>query len=68
LASPAVKSVLPNITSEANLREFAEAPEKTPLTEEELKKIEELWEAGMKEQLKQPFANSKTKPTPVAAR
>ncbi|BCU82743.1 general stress protein [Polycladomyces abyssicola] len=68
LASPVIKSVLPNITSEENLREFAEATEKTPLTEEELKMIEELWETGMKEQLKQPFSNSKIKPTPVAAR
>lgn len=68
LASPAIKSVLPNITSEENLREFAQAPEKTPLSEEELKKIEELWEGGLKEQLKQPFSNSKNKPTPVAAR
>lgn len=68
LASPAIKSVLPNITSEDNLREFAQAPEKTPLSEEEMKKIEALWEGGLKEQLKQPFSNSKIKPTPVAAR
>jgi hypothetical protein len=31
-----------------------------------MKKIEELWETGMKEQSKQPFSNSKIKPTPVA--
>lgn len=68
LASPAIKSVLPNITSEENLREFAQAPEKSPLTEEEMKKIEELWEGGLKEKLKQPFSNSKNKPTPVATR
>ncbi|MGA9174276.1 MAG: aldo/keto reductase [Thermoactinomyces sp.] len=66
LASPIVKSVLPNITSEENLREFASAPEKTPLTQEELQKIEELWENGQKTALKQPFSNSKSKPTPVA--
>lgn len=68
LASQAIKSVLPNITSEANLKEFAEASEKTPLTSEERKKIEELWESGQKEALKQPFSNSKSKPTPVGVR
>jgi aryl-alcohol dehydrogenase-like predicted oxidoreductase len=66
LASPAIKSVLPNITSEENLREFAEAPEKPPLSKEEMNRIEELWETGMKEHLKQPLSNSKNKPTPVA--
>lgn len=68
LASPAVKSVLPNITNEENLREFAQAPDKTPLTEAELRKIEQLWEGGQKEALKQPFSNSKSKPTPVASK
>jgi hypothetical protein len=48
------------------MADTAEALDKTPLTEEEMKKIEELWETGMKEQLKQPFSNSKIKPTPVA--
>jgi aryl-alcohol dehydrogenase-like predicted oxidoreductase len=68
LASSAVKSVLPNITTEANLREFAEASEKTPLTQEELVKIKQLWENGQNEALKQPFSNSKVKPTPVGVR
>ncbi|WP_028777444.1 aldo/keto reductase [Shimazuella kribbensis] len=66
LASAAIKSVLPNITSEANLKEFAEASEKTPFTAEELAKVEELWLNGQQEALKQPFSNSKSKPTPVA--
>lgn len=66
LASPAIKSVLPNITTSDNLREFAQAPDKTPFSAEELKKIEALWEDGQKEELKQPFSNSKSKPTPVA--
>lgn len=64
LYSPVVKSVLPNITSEANLKEFAEAPDTTPFSAEEMKKVEELWEGGQKELLKQPFSNSKSKPTP----
>jgi aryl-alcohol dehydrogenase-like predicted oxidoreductase len=68
LASSAVKSVLPNITTEANLREFAEASEKTPLTQDELVKIKQLWENGQNEALKQPFSNSQTKPTPVGVR
>jgi aryl-alcohol dehydrogenase-like predicted oxidoreductase len=68
LSSPTVKSVLPNITSEANLKEFAEASDKPPLTRDELKRIEELWEGGHKVLLKQPFSNSKNKPTPVTGR
>jgi aryl-alcohol dehydrogenase-like predicted oxidoreductase len=66
LATPAIKSVLPNITSEENLREFAQAPDKTPLSEEEMRRIEELWTSELAEKLKQPFSNSKVKPTPVA--
>jgi len=68
LAFPAIKSVLPNITSEENLREFAQAPDKTPLSEEEMRRIEELWTSELAEKLKQPFSNSKVKPTPVAAK
>ena len=68
LASPAIKSVLPNITSEENLREFAQAPDKAPLSEEEMRRIEELWTSELAEKLKQPLANSKVKPTPVAAK
>lgn len=68
LASPVIKSVLPNITNESNLKEFAEASEKIPFTQEELTKIEQLWTGGQNEALKQPFSNSKSKPTPVAVR
>lgn len=68
LASPAIKSVLPNITNEENLKEFAEAPDKTPLSEEEMRRIEELWTSELAEMVKQPLSNSKVKPTPVAAK
>lgn len=68
LASPAIKSVLPNITNEENLKEFAEAPDKTPLSEEEMRRIEELWTSELGEMVKQPLSNSKVKPTPVAAK
>ncbi|SHE52288.1 Predicted oxidoreductase [Seinonella peptonophila] len=68
LASSAISSVLPNITTEENLKEFAQAPEKSPFTVDELVKVKELWENGQREALKQPFSNSKSKPTPVAAK
>jgi len=68
LARPSVKTVLPNITSEENLKEFAQAVDCPPLTAEEMAKIEELWVGGLNKLLEQPMANSQNKPTPVAAR
>jgi aryl-alcohol dehydrogenase-like predicted oxidoreductase len=68
LYSPAIKSVLPNITNEENLREFAQAPAQTPFTAAEMKRVKDLWEGGQKEALKQPFSNSQSKPTPVAVK
>jgi aryl-alcohol dehydrogenase-like predicted oxidoreductase len=44
LASPEVASTLPNIYDEEQLKEFAAAPETPDLTEEELARIEELYE------------------------
>lgn len=44
LAQPTVSSVLPNIYDEAQLREFAEAPEKPDLTEADLAAIQDLYE------------------------
>jgi aryl-alcohol dehydrogenase-like predicted oxidoreductase len=44
LASPEVASTLPNIYDEEQLKEFAAAPETPDLTEEELTRIEELYE------------------------
>jgi aryl-alcohol dehydrogenase-like predicted oxidoreductase len=44
LASPEVTSTLPNIYDEAQLEEFAAAPETPDLTEEELSRIEKLYE------------------------
>lgn len=66
LSSGAVASVLPNITNRTNLREFAAASDCPPLTPDELGKIQSLWEE-FKELLDQPYADSKTKPVPVAA-
>ncbi len=44
LAQPTVSSVLPNIYDEAQLREFADAPEKPDLTEADLATIQDLYE------------------------
>ena len=43
LAEPSVASVLPNIYTEALLREFAAAAETPPLTAEELERVEQLY-------------------------
>lgn len=68
LAHQKIKSVLPNITSEQNLQEFALTSTKSPLTTEEMLKIKELWEGHQARSLSQPFSNSKTKPTPTPIR
>ncbi|HZY57641.1 MAG TPA: aldo/keto reductase [Rubrobacteraceae bacterium] len=46
LASPEIASTLPNIYDEEQLEEFAGAPEVANLTEEELARIEELYESN----------------------
>lgn len=43
LAEPTVCSTLPNIYNEDQLKEFAAAPEKNPITPEELERIDQLW-------------------------
>lgn len=65
LYHPSIVTVLPNITSEANLKEFALASEVAPLTDEEAKFIESLWVGGYDKRLEQHMSNTKTKPTPV---
>ena len=44
LASPEISSTLPNIYDEEQLEEFTAAPERPDLTEEELARVEELYE------------------------
>ena len=44
LASPEISSTLPNIYDEEQLEEFTAAPETPDLTEEELARVEELYE------------------------
>lgn len=65
LYQPSVVTVLPNFTSEANLKEFALASEVKPLTKEEYDTIVGLWTGGYDERLKQHMSNTQTKPTPV---
>lgn len=65
LYNPSIVSVLPNFTSEENLREFALASEVTPIKKEEMELIESLWVGGYDERLQQPMSNTTTKPTPV---
>lgn len=65
LYQPSVVTVLPNFTSEENLKEFAMASEVAPLTKEEMDLIESLWVNGYSERLKQPMSDTTTKPTPV---
>ena len=65
LARPSIKSVLPNITNEQNLKEFAETATKSPLSESEIAYIEQLWVNGYAERLKQPFADSNNKPAKI---
>lgn len=68
LSGATVASVLPNITSSENLREFAAASACPPLTPAELERICTLWDEELRELLDQPYADSENKPIPVAAR
>ena len=43
LAAPSISSVLPNIYNEEQIDEFAAAPDQRDLTDEELKKIDDLY-------------------------
>ncbi len=46
LASPAVASTLPNIYTEEQLVEFAEAADVPPLTADELARVQQLYDAN----------------------
>lgn len=64
LAPAGVASVLPNITSRENLREFAAAGNMPALDADELEACAQVWRAH-REELAQPWSDSATKPTPV---
>ncbi|MFB0829935.1 aldo/keto reductase [Brevibacillus laterosporus] len=59
-----VLSVIPNMTSEEQLREFALASKTTPLSKEEYEQLELLWVNGYGERLRQPLSDSNSKPAP----
>lgn len=65
LAREAVATVLPNITSTANLREFAAAGDLPPLRPEEQRALDQLWMEN-RDTLFQPLSDSRNKPAPVA--
>lgn len=65
LYRPSVVTVLPNITSEANLKEFARSSDVPALTDAEFNVIDSLWVNGYNKRLEQHMSNTKTKPTPV---
>ena len=64
LAPAVVASALPNITSRENLREFAASGDLPPLTPGELERMRQVW-SERRDELRQPFSDSRTKPTPV---
>lgn len=66
LAQPTVKTVLPNFTRSEQIKEFCAASDLPPLSADELARVRNLWEGGMRESLTQPFSNSITKPSPAA--
>lgn len=65
LARDTIKTVLPNITNDKNLKEFALASDQNPLSPEEMEIIETLWKKGYSERLAQPFSDSTTKPAKI---
>ena len=60
LASPEVASTLPNIYDEEQLREFAATPGTPDLTEEELLRVEELYENNFGLKSSQPSARGRS--------
>jgi aryl-alcohol dehydrogenase-like predicted oxidoreductase len=60
LASPEVASTLPNIYDEEQLREFAATPGTPDLTEEELVRVEELYENNFGLKSSQPSARGRS--------
>ncbi len=67
LAQPTVKTVLPNFTRTDQIKEFCAASDLPPLTKDDLARVRKLWDDGLGSSLIQPFSNSITKPSPVAA-
>ena len=67
LVPPGVATVLPNITSHENLREFAVAGDAPPLEPDEIAVLARAWhEHGA--DLSQPFSDSRSKPAKLVSR
>jgi aryl-alcohol dehydrogenase-like predicted oxidoreductase len=64
LSVPSICTVLPNFTSHDEIDEYSGVSELSPLSSEEISKIENLWVEKHSASLNQPFSNTKTKPTP----
>ncbi len=64
LSEKNICTVLPNFTSHEEIEEYTKVSEVPPFTEEEIEKIENLWNEKHVSSLAQPFSNTKTKPTP----
>ena len=64
LSVPNICTVLPNFTSHDEIDEYSGVSELSPLSSEEIRKIENLWVEKHSASLNQPFSNTKTKPTP----
>ena len=64
LSVPSICTVLPNFTNHDEIDEFTAATEKTPLSADEINKIQDLWDNKHYKTLEQPFSNTSTKPTP----
>ncbi len=57
-------TVLPNFTTHEEIDEYTAVSELSPLSNEEISKIDSLWQEKHSTSLNQPFSNTKTKPTP----
>ena len=68
LADDRVASTLPNIYEEAQLKEFAKAPECPPLTSEDMEKIAELYAGNFGVEREEPkFKGTMELPEPAVA-
>lgn len=70
MAQPTIAAVLPNITSEADLKEYAAASDTPDLTPEEMARIQDLLEHNyyLEEGPREEFRSSKTAPSPAGSR
>jgi len=71
MAQPSIAAVLPNITSQADIKEFAAASEAPDLTPDEIARIQELLDHNyyvVDEGPREEFRSSQTAPSPAGSR